>query len=52
MSEIPYPFPNYNDAVFDIANGHLDELQKSEIVSKSKLVSSVFIKTHYWINHR
>ena len=32
--------------------GHLDELQKAEIVSKGKLVHSVFIKTHYWINHR
>ena len=30
------------------AHGHLDELQKVESVSKSKLV---FIKTHYWINH-
>ena len=28
---------------------HLDELQKAEIVSKSKLIPSVFIKTHYWI---
>ena len=27
-----------------MANGHLDELQKAEIVSKSKLVPSVFIK--------
>ena len=32
--------------------GHLDELQKADIVSKSKLVPSVFIKTRYWINHR
>ena len=30
----------------------LDELQKADIVSKSKLVPSVFIKTHYWINYR
>ena len=35
-----------------VAKGHLDELQKAEIVSKSKWVPSVFIKTHYWINHR
>ena len=35
-----------------VYKGHLDELQKAEIVSKSKLVPSVFIKTHYWINHR
>ena len=35
-----------------VAKGHLDELQKAEIVSKSQLVHSVFIKTHYWINHR
>ena len=34
------------------ALGHLDELQKAEIVSKSKLVPSVFIETHYWITHR
>ena len=27
-----------------VARGHLDELQKAEIVSKSKLVPSVFIK--------
>ena len=32
--------------------GHLDELQKAKIISKSKLVPSVFIKTHYWINHK
>ena len=32
--------------------GHLDELQKAEIISKSKFVPSVFIKTRYWINHR
>ena len=31
---------------------HTYELQKAEIVSKSKLVPSVFIKTHYWIHHR
>ena len=31
---------------------HLDEFQKAEIVSKRKLVPSVFIKTHYSINHR
>ena len=35
-----------------VAKGHLDELQKAEIVSKSKLVPSVVIKTHYWINHK
>ena len=34
--------------------GPLNELQKADtcMVSKSKLVPSVFIKTHYWINHR
>ena len=26
--------------------------QKTDIVSKSKLVPSVFIKIHHWINHR
>ena len=31
-----------------VAKGHLDELQMAEIVSKSKSVPSVFIKTHYW----
>ena len=30
-----------------VAKGHLDELQEADIVSKSKLVPSVFIKTHY-----
>ena len=30
---------------------NLDEPQKAEIVSKSKLIPSVFIKTHYWMNH-
>ena len=35
-----------------VAKGHLDELQKAEIVTKSNLVPSVYIKTHYWINHR
>ena len=25
---------------------------KTEIVSNSKLVPSVFIETHYWINHK
>ena len=34
-----------------LALGHLDELQKAEIDSKSKLVPSAFIKTHYWTNH-
>ena len=29
-----------------VAKGHLDELQKADIVSKIKLVSSVFIETH------
>ena len=33
------------------AKGHLDELQKAEIVNKSKLVPPVFNNTHYWINH-
>ena len=54
--------PVYNDQLMGyfsafleliwVAKGHLDELQKADIVSKSKLVPSVFIKTHYWINHR
>ena len=35
-----------------LSRGDLDEPQKAEIVSKSKLVPSVFVKTHYWINHR
>ena len=34
-----------------VAKGHLEELLKAEIVSKSKLVPSVFIKTRYWIIH-
>ena len=34
------------------SGAHLDEVQKAEIVCKSKLVPSVFIKTHYWLNHR
>ena len=38
--------------LYCVANGHLDELQKAEIADTSKLVSSVIIKTHYWINHR
>ena len=38
--------------VYKVALGHLDELQKAEIISNSKLVPSVFIKIHYWINHR
>ena len=32
--------------------GHLDELHKAEMVSKSKLVPSVFIKTYDWSNYR
>ena len=35
-----------------VALGHLDKLQVAEIVSKSKLVPSVVIETHYWINCR
>ena len=35
-----------------VAKGHLDVPQKAEIVSKSKLVPSVSIKSHYWINYR
>ena len=42
----------YFSAFERATKGHLDELQKAEIASKSKLVPSVFIKTHYWINHR
>ena len=34
------------------SKGHLDELQKAEIVNTEKSVPSVIIKTHYWINHR
>ena len=30
----------------------LDELQKADIVTKSKLVPQIFIKTNYWMNHR
>ena len=30
-----------------MAQGHLDELQKAEVVNTSKLVPSVIIKTHY-----
>ena len=46
----------YNDhlTVYSLpsgALGHLDELQKAEIVSKSKLVPAVFTKTHKWISH-
>ena len=51
--------PVYNDhivgyfsAFWSSSKGHLDELQKAEIVSKSKLVPSVLIKTHYWLNQR
>ena len=48
--------PVYNDHLMGYfsasAKGHLDELQKVDIVSKSKVVPSVFIKTHYWINYR
>ena len=45
--------PVYNDYLmgYFTANGHLGELQEAEIVSTSQLVPSVFIKTHYWINH-
>ena len=46
--------PVYNDHLMGYFSGqrHLDELQKADMVSKSKLVYPVFIKTHYWINHR
>ena len=30
--------------LISVAKGHLDELQKADIVSKSKLVPSIFIK--------
>ena len=40
----------YNDDINP--KGHLDEHQKAEIVNTSKLVPSVIIETHYWINHR
>ena len=38
--------PVYNDHLMGYfsAKGHLDEFQKAEIVSKGKLVPSVFIK--------
>ena len=42
----------YVSAFSSSSKGHLDELLKAEFVSKSKLVPSVFIKTHDWINHR
>ena len=47
--------PVYNDHLmgyFSAFWSYLDELQKAEIVSKSELVPSVFIKTHNGINHR
>ena len=46
--------PVYNDHLLGYFSAFWGsyELQKAEIVSKSKLVPSVFIKTHYWINHR
>ena len=46
--------PVYNDHLMGYfpAKGHLDELQMAEIVNNRKLVPSVFIKTHFWINHR
>ena len=40
------------DTVKPVYNNHLDELQKAEIVNTGKLVPSVIIKTHYWINPR
>ena len=36
---------------WDTSLGQLDELQMAEIVSKSKLIPSVIIKTYYWMNH-
>ena len=42
----------YFSELISVAKGHLDELQKAEIVNTSKLIPSVIIKTHYWINHR
>ena len=48
--------PVYNDHLMEyfslFAKGHLDELQKAEIGTKSNLVPSFFIKAHHWINHR
>ena len=47
--------PVYNDHLmgyFSAFWSSSDEPRKAEIVSKSKLVHSVFIKTLYWINHR
>ena len=47
--------PVHNDhqmGYFSAFKGHLDELQMTDIVSESKLVHSIFIKTHYWINYR
>ena len=33
--------------LIQVTKGHLDELQKAEIVSKSQLVPPVLIQTHY-----
>ena len=40
-------YESFNYTKYEKHKGHLDELQKAEIVSKSKLVHSVLIKTHY-----
>ena len=42
----------YFSAFWGSSRWPLDELQKAEIVSKSKLVPSVLFQTHYGINHR
>ena len=39
-------FSAFSVELISVAKGHLDELQKAEIVCKSKLVASVFIETH------
>ena len=41
--------PVYNHHI--MAKSNLDELQKADIFSTSKMVPSVWIKAHYWTNH-
>ena len=47
-----FPMQRYRSVILwcetclSLYKGHLDELQKAEIVSKSELVPSVSIKTH------
>ena len=48
--------PVYNDQLMRYYSAFRSSsrwpLQKADIVDKSKLVPSVFIKTKYWMNHR